>query len=379
MKTAAIATLFLALGLGRCRAEGPPKAEMGPIPADHPRLFLAPYVWKVTGKGAESRAEAAMPGAYLRAEFRGSGAVGLRIDGEANRDCPPQSMPVVEVSVDSGPFRSLPTGGRMGVETVGLAAGLDVAKSHRVEVVFRASDLTKQRWASSLTHLRIAGLALDEGATLLDVPTRPRRAIAFGDSITEGVGVDGLFKSWESLDVNNARATWFPIACAALDCEYGQLGTGGHGMSRPIQIPPLNETWDRFDPETSRLTGGKLLPEPDYAFCALGTNDFETDITADYTRWLASMRAACPNARIFCVVPQLGWHEREIRDAVEARRKGGDDRVHLVDTPTLRHGFRAGQGATQFALDGVHPTVYGQGVLGAAIAVEAQKALGPSK
>ena len=56
---------------------------------------------------------------------------------------------------------------------------------------------------------------------------RPRAtegAIAFGDSITEGVGVDGLFTSWQKLDVNNARETWFPIVCAALDCEYGQPG-----------------------------------------------------------------------------------------------------------------------------------------------------------
>jgi hypothetical protein len=56
-------------------------------------------------------------------------------------------------------------------------------------------------------------------------------------------------------------ATWFPLVCGGLNCEYGQLGTGGQGMVRPIEIPPLPQTWDRFDATTSRLTDGLLLPE----------------------------------------------------------------------------------------------------------------------
>lgn len=61
---------------------------------------------------------------------------------------------------------------------------------------------------------------------------RTKRAIGYGDSITEGVGVDGLFTSWSLIGVNNARATWFPLVCAVLDCEYGQLGSGGWGMAQ---------------------------------------------------------------------------------------------------------------------------------------------------
>src|SRR4029079_16927571 len=93
-------------------------------------------------------------------------------------------------------------------------------------------------------HLRIAGFALDGGGTLQAAPRRPLKAIGFGGSITDGVGVDGLFTSWQSLGVNNARATWFPIVCAALNCEYGQLGTGGQGMSRGIHVPSPPETPD---------------------------------------------------------------------------------------------------------------------------------------
>ena len=279
---------------------------------DHHELLLAPYVWKRSGAGSAARAEAAMPGAYLKAAFRGSTSIGLVVDGSINRGCPAASMPVIEFSVDEGPFKAVPLASNETSYVVPAASGLDAMAPHRIEVFFRASDLTQKRWESSIAHLSVAGIALDDGALLLPHPRRAKLAIAFGDSITEGVGVDGLFTSWQKLGVNNARETWFPIVCAALDCEYGQLGSGGLGMTRQLNLPPLPQIWDHHDPATSRLTNGLLLPEPDYVFCSLGTNDYEKNITADYTAWLAELRRACPRSRVFCVVPPLGVHREEI-------------------------------------------------------------------
>jgi lysophospholipase L1-like esterase len=375
----ALGGVLLATIVGsRATAGEPPTAGQRTVAVDQADLRLSPYTWKVSGKGPDARAEAAIPGAYLKMAFRGSATVGLVVDGTANQGCPAPSMPVIEFSIDDGPYRVVALTRTGAVTTLPLAGGLDAAVPHRVEVDFRAADLARDRWRSSIAHLRLAGLAIDAAGTTLPPPTRTRRAIGFGDSITEGVGVDGLFTSWQSLGVNNARATWFPIACAALDCEYGQLGSGGHGMTRPIEMPPLPLTWDRYDPTTTRLTGGRLLPEPDYIFCALGTNDFDKDITADYTGWLTAMRAACPRARFFCVVPTLGVHETEVRAAVEARHAAGDRAVHLIDPVALRHAFRSGHGATSLAHDGVHPSGYGQALLGAPIAVEVQKVLSGS-
>ena len=375
--------LILVVGIGllatapgsRSTAEGPHAAPANTVAIDDAGLHLSPYTWKFSGKGPAARAEAAMPGAYLEAAFQGSATVGLVIDATVNRGCPAASMPVIEFSVDDGPYRVVPLNRTDTVYTLPMAGGLDLAKLHRVALYFRAADLTRARWTSSATHLRLAGLSLDATGTLRPFPARARRAIGFGDSITEGVGVDGLFTSWQLLGVNNARVTWLPIACAALGCEYGQLGSGGQGMTRGLELPPLTQTWDRYDPTTTRLTGGRLLPEPEFVFCAHGTNDFDKDITADYTRWLPAMRAACPHARFFCVVPLLGVHEAEIRAAVEARHRSGDPRVHLVETAPLQRAFRANQGATSLAHDGVHPSGHGQALLGALIAVEVQKVL----
>jgi lysophospholipase L1-like esterase len=349
------------------------KTQQTLIGIDDAHLLLAPYVWKRSGNGAAARAEAALPGAYVKARFQGSSTIELIVDGTANRGCPASSMPVVEYSIDEGAFQVVPLTRTDRVYTLPLADGLIAGKPHRIEVYFRAADLTKNRWKGSTAHLRIAGLALDAGGSLLPCPARPGKAIGFGDSITEGVGADGLFTSWQLLGVNNARGTWLPIVCGALNCEYGQLGSGGQGMTRTIHLPPLPATWDRYDPTTSRLTGGMLLPEPDYVFCCMGTNDFDKDITADYTGWLAAMRRACPHTQFFCVVPPLGVHQSEIAAAVAARNQAGDRRVHLIDTAPLKAAFRSGQGATQLAHDGVHPSEYGHALLGALIAVEVIK------
>ncbi|MDR3638913.1 MAG: GDSL-type esterase/lipase family protein [Isosphaeraceae bacterium] len=364
---AALLPLAAALSLAPL-AQGAETAAHG---CDHPALNLAPYAWKQKGPTAE----ATMPGAYVKAAFRGSATVGLIVDGATNRGCPATSMPVVEFSVDNGPYQVVPLTRTDGTYTLPLGERLTTAEPHRVEVYFRAADLTQDRWTSSRTHLQIAGLALDADGTLLPWPKCRKRAIGFGDSITEGVGGDGLFTSWQSLAVNNARATWLPIVCAALDCEYGQLGSGGLGMVRALNLPPLPQVWDHYDASTSRLTGGRLLPEPDYVFCALGTNDYEKDITADYTNWLAAVRKACPDARVFCVVPPLGVHREEVRAAVGGRRKAGDVQVHLIDTAPLQDGFRGGAKPTRLAFDGAHPTVFGQALLASLIAVEAQKVL----
>jgi len=352
------------------------------IAVDDAKIGLAPYVWKCSGAGPAARAEATMPGAYLKAAFQGSTTVGLRIDGTANQGCPAPSMPVVEFSVDEGPLKVVPLTKTGDLYTLSLAEGLDAATPHRFVLYFRAADLFQNRWRGSTAHLRIAGIELAPGGSLLSCPKLPKRAIGFGDSITEGVGVDGLFTSWQLLGVSNARATWLPIVSAGLGCEYGQLGSGGQGMSTTsMAMPPLVETWDHYDAATSRLTGKLLLPEPDYVFCAIGTNDFQQDssrplnITKDYTRWLTAVRAACPHARIFCIVPPFGWHAAEVQAAVATRNAAGDGKVHLIDTAPIRAGVRPGNKATILAYDGVHPSLYGNALLGALIAVEVQKAL----
>jgi lysophospholipase L1-like esterase len=341
----------------------------------HDSIVCAPYVWKQVGDGDAARLEAAMPGAYLRATFTGATDLALIIDGVANAGCPPESMPVVEYSIDEQPFHVVALTRTDGEYALPLASQLDPAKPHRVEVSFRAADLTNGRWTRTASRLRLVGFRANPGAALTPSSVRPKRAIGFGDSITEGVGGDGEFTSWQKLEVNNARATWLPFVAAALNAEYGQLGSGGQGMVRALELPALTETWSRYDSETSRLVDGKLSPAPDYIFCAMGTNDFEQVITEEYGKWLVAIRDACPAAHIFCIVPPLQVHADEIAGAVAARRDAGDHRVHLIATEALAKEYRVGTGPTRMAHDGVHPSVEGQAYLGALIAAQASQAM----
>lgn len=203
---------------------------------------------------------------------------------------------------------------------------------------------------------------------------RSKRAIGFGDSITEGVGVDALFTSWAVLGPNNARGSWFPLVCAALDCEYGQLGSGGQGMVTQYNVPGCVTAWDHYDSTTSRLSNGRLVPEPDYLFCAHGNND-HVDITSAYTGWLKAVRGACPNTRLFCIVPPAGIHRSEITAAVNARHKAGDARVYLIDLPQVTPLAPNLGKPSKGSYDGGHPNMYGQAMLAVQVAVKVQEIL----
>jgi lysophospholipase L1-like esterase len=312
-----------------------------------------------------------MPGAYIRATFTGTSTISLLVDGEANLDCPPASSPMIEYSLDHGAYETVALTRRISDSVpVAIADNLSPDLAHEVEIVLRAADLTQHRWTKPDAHLRVAGFQIDATGSVLPTTTRPKRAIAFGDSITEGVGAAALFKSWQSLEANSARVAWFPLLATALDCEYGQLASGGQGMCREFEMPALPKTWDRYDATSSRLEHGRLLPEPDFVFCAMGTNDFEIDIEEEYSCWLESVRKACPQSLIYCVVPPLGVHRDEIARAVQARKSAGDDKVFLIDIGGLQSQFATRQRATPLAHDGVHPTEHGHGMLAALIAAK---------
>lgn len=350
----------------------------GLIPCDNANMGLAPYVWKMTGSGPDAKAEAALPGAYFKTIVNGTASVGLVIDGTGNTECPPHSMPIIDVSIDEGPFAKTQLTEQGKIYTFPLASGLDATKPHRVAVYMHATGIGPNRWKGSETHLRIVGLEVDKGGALSPHPKRPKLAMGFGDSITEGVGVDAKFTGWDDITPNNARGSWFPFVAQALDCEYGQLGSSGQGLLKPMEMPPLTETWDKYDPDTSRLTNGKLIPEPAYVFCNMGTNDYylkdneyaTLDITEAYATWIKSVRAACPKTHIFCVVPASGVHRDTITRVVNSFRRK-DRRVYVIDVASLNDVLTIKGVPTSMAYDGVHPSLHGEGLFGASIAAEA--------
>ena len=349
-------------------------AAVTTVPCDNPNFKLAPYVWKSNGAGASARAEATFPGAYLKTIIKGTTTLGLVIDGTANNGCPTSSMPVIEYSIDDSPFTIVPLTQTGTLYTLPIANGLDATASHKFEFYFRAADLGQNRWTASTAHLRIAGISIDTTGILAAYPMRPKNAICYGDSITEGVGVDSKFTSWQILGPNNARCAWLGLVCSALNCEYGQIGSGGQGLVTAYNVPECVTAWDHYDSTTSRLIGGRLVPEPDYLFCAHGNNDHK-DLTSAYTGWLSTVRKACPHTRLFCVVPPAGIHRNEITAAVNARNQAGDARVYLIDIRLMNTLAPNTGKATPGSYDGGHLALYGQAVFAAGIAVKVREIL----
>jgi hypothetical protein len=75
------------------------------------------------------------------------------------------------------------------------------------------------------------------------------------------------------------------------------------------------------------------------------------------------------------VVPGSGYHRSEVQAVVAALNKAGDARVHLIDIPLMKKLVPNVGLLNQGSYDGGHPTMYGQAVFGAGVALEAQKIL----
>src|ERR1041385_459656 len=115
---------------------GAPDTERGAfekfINCGDSNLFFAPYVWKRIETNSTVKMEATMPGAYLKAEVKGTTTLGLVVDGWANLGCPTSSMPVVEYSIDQGPFKIVQLATTGAIYRSPLAAGLNSTNRHQI-------------------------------------------------------------------------------------------------------------------------------------------------------------------------------------------------------------------------------------------------------
>jgi hypothetical protein len=79
----------------------------------------------------------------------------------------------------------------------------------------------------------VKGVVLDAGAQTVMPVLRPKRALIFGDSITEGIASQchaaPTCTEHSMLCSAASTKTWGTAVAAALDAEYSQVGFGGLG------------------------------------------------------------------------------------------------------------------------------------------------------
>jgi hypothetical protein len=144
---------------------------------------------------------------------------------------------------------------------------------HDLHLTLFSSNEQHDRWhggTSSSSYLSVAGAVLAAGATTVAPVLLPRRALIYGDSITEGVNsqlfdwstgtcsrtglhAEGAFKSWcfgfgEAISAEVSNAAF----AAQGYSTYNSLGYGGV----PPLLTPGNDAmtaWDKLDASNSRL------------------------------------------------------------------------------------------------------------------------------
>ena len=182
----------------------------------------------------------------------------------------------------------------------------------------------------------------------------PRRALIYGDSITEGTNAQ-LFDfttgacTRSGLDAAASLRSWcfgFGEAveaevsnCAFAAQGYSTFNSLGYGGVPPLFTPgnPALTAWDKIDADHSRLPAFKARP-PDYIVSAEGFNDqvcspgwpaaaafncSNRGLTAAVAGWVGAVRAATsPHTQVVVVVPF-----------------GGEMRTRNLTRDAIREGF----------------------------------------
>lgn len=291
-----------------------PAAPTAAVPLTNPNVFFSPYNWWSDGTGAmasnnifgsSTYALTNNCGAYIKTKLvvpAGGGtcyvAVGTDHNGGYSSSA---NWPTLQYSVDgAAPTSALLSSGQTQISLGSLTAG-----THDVFVWFKSiGQYNIDRWGGALpaNAVRIYGFDGPVGLTSAAPRLFSKRAIAYGDSITEGLNA---LSTASNNSGQQSGYTWIHMLAVALGAEVGVIGFGSQGdvLGGIGGVPAANVTYGLYMDNRSRLVSGALSPEPDYLISNLGENGVNTSA---YTALLAAMRTTAPNAKLFALTPFNG-------------------------------------------------------------------------
>ena len=325
------------------------------IPVDNSNLFWSPYSWDVLNAGdfsvATKSIQTNLSGSYLKFKFTGSSLLKIGIDPSQYSGFAAPSLPILMWSINNGPAQTAQLTG--GTTELTLVTGLSTSSTHSVKFwVLGLTNSAGNRWGSpgvSPTNIvRITWLFLDSGGSVSAYGSYEKRAIIYGDSITEG------HRSLRNGNINSlgmGRSLGWYIG-ESLGTEYTVAGFSGQdfGTSSP---PALSTTWNQYSDGRSR----SFSPAPDYVFSVMGSNNQAS--AAQVTSWITAVRAALgASTHIFVCVATSGTGSAAMISGVSAYAAANptDRRAHLIDVrPEIPvAGMSVFGAATYFAEDGLH-------------------------
>jgi lysophospholipase L1-like esterase len=227
------------------------------------------------------------------------------------------------------------------------------------------------RWNPSCRKVRFLGVQADASAVTVSMTKRSNKAIAFGDSITQGVGTLGV----SSASNDDAFAGWTKAWFDGMDAEGGNIGLSGQQWGGTITTIPAFYKASNSPPDTytyheagiSRLSGGVLADgPPDYCAVLMGTNDGTSNIASNVQSTISGLRTICgANCYIFIIYP-FGGYERSGTTGIPAgfnaytAANPSDKRVFLIDAgnniaPISGLNNSTSGAENQYSYDGLHP------------------------
>jgi hypothetical protein len=214
------------------------------------------------------------------------------------------SDPVLVCYIDNGPAIYAQE-----ASTVAFATGL-ASGSHTARIMVAETDYDVDGWNTPVIDPRFTGLVLDSGASV-SVPTEPSgTAIAFGDSILEGLRTLGINNSYTDQD---ASLSWIWPVEQLFGVRLGVIGYGdtNFNMAGQRNVPGLITAYALHDANHSRLVSGHFAQVPNYVFCENGVNG--TPAQSDVTTTLEAIATAAPGAKLVQIGPFAGTNYSTVK------------------------------------------------------------------
>lgn len=267
------------------------------VPITAANVSLSPYGW-------DASLQAVNAGQYLRATLTTSAAANLTLalTSASFASAADASKPIIGWSIDGGPIQSIQlTTANLSTGSITLATGL-AAGSHSLYAYYRSSDPYLDRWTPAGVFAPTA-LAVSAGTlTVATLTALAKRAIFWGDSITEG----------EQTEANGYAAAadayhgWVRGVASAIGAEYSQVGFGGQGWTTTAadaHTPGFTSSWNFLHAGAAR----SFSVAPDYVFINQGTNGNSCGTTGTVSAFLTALRSAVgASCKVFLLIPFNG-------------------------------------------------------------------------
>lgn len=293
------------------------------VAATDAAVFRSPYTWLGIGGSAIATNN---PGAYLKTVFSGTSCV-MTVDVShlVAAGILAANYPAISWQVDGGTVHRV----QLTSATGAISFGRDYADTtHTLRVTLVGAYWLDDRWNTPVQSLRVTGFVIGAGKALSAPTLAPKRMLIFGDSHGEGYEALG---AGATVALQDASKAYGALLGARFDAEYGIVAFAGQGFNQAngtANVPACIDAWDFYWSGQSRLSGGLLIPAPDYVVTGHTHND-NIGVATTVTAFIDQVKVAAPDAELFLATAPNYNVAAQLSAGVSAAAYA---KAHFIDT-----------------------------------------------